>query len=153
MITKLMMAAVLAVLALAGVASAVLPPPTPAQVQAQAAKKAAADAKAEQDKQLLLAKMDALSNAWRGKAGANGWTLNPQTALPPPAAAAGTVAAGAAAALSAPATQSAPSGQPAGVLTTTGANAPITSEKSGTAAPSADVKPAPSPAPAMVKTR
>ena len=150
MITKLMMAAVLATLA--GMVSAVLPPPTPAQVQAQVAKKAAADAKAEQDKLLLLAKMDALSNAWRGKAGANGWTLNPQTTLPAAAAASGAVA-GAVAALSAPATQTAPSGQPAGVMTTTGANAPITSEKSGTAAPSADVKPAPSPAPATVKTR
>lgn len=149
MITKLMMAAVLATLS--GAASAVLPPPTPAQVQSQAAKKAAADAKAEQDKLLLLAKMDALSNAWRGKAGANGWTLNPQTTLP--AAAASGAVAGAVAALSAPATQTAPSGQPAGVMTTTGANAPITSEKSGTAAPSADVKPAPSPAPATVKTR
>ena len=150
MITKLMMAAVLATLS--GAASAVLPPPAPAQVQSQAAKKAAADAKAEQDKLLLLAKMDALSNAWRGKAGANGWTLNPQTTLPAAAAASGAVA-GAVAALSAPATQTAPSGQPAGVMTTTGANAPITSEKSGTAAPSADVKPAPSPAPATVKTR
>ncbi|GGE71849.1 hypothetical protein [Massilia psychrophila] len=139
----------------AGAASAVLPPPTPAQAQAQAAKKAAADAQSKKDKLLLLARMDALSNAWRDKAGANGWKLNPPTALAAPGV--GTDAGGAAAAgmaaISAPATQSGPSGQPAGVLTTTGANAPIRSEKSGTAAPSADVKPAPSPAATTVKTR
>ena len=133
---RMMAAAVLA--AVTGTASAVLPPPPPAQVQAQAAKKAAADAQAEKDKQLLLARMDVLSNAWRGKAGAKGWKVNPPTALPAPLA--GSPVSGASAALSAPAAQSAASGQPAGALTTTGANAPITSEKSGTAAPIADVR-------------
>jgi hypothetical protein len=140
--------------ALAGTAWAVLPPPTPAQVQAQTAKKAAADAQAEKDKRELLASMDAISNAWRGKAGAKGWKLNPPTAMPAPAP--GAVPAGATAAtaaVSAPGAQSAPSGQPGGVMTATGAKAQITSEKSGTAAPSENVKPAPSPAAATVKTR
>ena len=156
MIDKLMMAVVLA--AFAGTVSAVLPPPTPAQVQAQAAKKAAADAQAEKDKRVLVASMDAISNAWRGKAAAKGWAVNSPTALAPPAVpSAGAPAAGGAttgtAAVSAPAAQNSPSGQPGGVMTATGAKAPVTSEKSGTAAPSEDVKPAPSPAAATVKTR
>jgi hypothetical protein len=152
MIDKLMMTVALA--ALAGTVSAVLPPPTPAQAQAQAAKKAAADAQAEKDKRELLASMDALSNAWRGKAAAKGWKVNPPTALPAPAPAAGAGAgASGTAAVSAPAAQNAPSGQPGGVMTSTGANAPVTSEKSGTAAPSENAKPAPSPPAATVKTR
>lgn len=132
----------LALAAWTGSALATLPPPTAAEAQAQAAKKAVADAQAAKDKQALLAKMDALTATWRGKAGDRGWKLNPPTALPAPAAA-----------LTAPATQSAPSGQPAGVMTATGAQAPMTSEKSGTAAPSADVKPGPSPAASTVKTK
>jgi hypothetical protein len=140
--TTSLIALTLALAAWAGVADAVLPPPTPAQVAAQKAKKAIADAQAEKDKQLLLASMDKLSAAWRGKAGEKGWKLNAPTALPAPAAA-----------VTAPATQSAPSGQPGGKMTATGAQAPMTSEKSGTAAPSADVKPAPSPAPSTVKTK
>lgn len=138
--TKLLIALVMA--ASAGAALAVLPPPTPAQVEQQKAKKANADAKAEQDKQALLAKMDDLSSRWRGKAGANGWTVNPPTLVVAPAAA-----------VTAPATQSAPSGQPTGRLTTVGAQAPMTSEKAGTAVPSADVKNAPSPPASTVKTR
>lgn len=125
-----------------GLASATLPPPTAAEAQAQAAKKAAADAQAAKDKQALLDKMDALTAAWRGKAGEKGWTLNPPTPLPAPTAA-----------LTAPAAQSAPSGQPEGKLTATGAQAPMTSEKAGSAAPSEDIKPAPSPAAATVKTK
>ena len=132
----------LALAAWTGLASATLPPPTAAQAQAQTAKKALADAQAEKDKQALLAKMDALTTRWRGKAGESGWTLNAATALPAPAAA-----------LMAPATQSAPSGQPDGKLTAVGAAAPITSEKSATAAPSADVKPSPSPPASTVKTK
>ena len=69
----------------AGTAAPVLPPPTPAQVQAQAAKKAIADAQAESVKQHLLAKMDALSGAWRIKAGEQGWPLHAATALAAPA--------------------------------------------------------------------
>lgn len=132
----------LALAAWTGLASATLPPPTAAEAQAQAAKKAVADAQAEKDKQALLAKMDALTAAWRGKAGEKGWTLNAPTALPAPAVA-----------LVAPATQSAPSGQPDGKLTATGAQAPMTSEKAGSAVPSADVKPAPSPAATTVTTK
>jgi colicin import membrane protein len=125
-----------------GAASAKLPPPTAAEVEAKAAKKAVADAQAEKDKQLLLAKMDTLTAEWRGKAGAKGWKLNAPTPLPAPAAA-----------VAAPGAQSAPSGQPDGKLTAAGAQAPIKSEKSNTAAPSADVKPAPSPPASTVKTR
>ncbi|MDL2357196.1 MAG: hypothetical protein QFF03_18225 [Pseudomonadota bacterium] len=123
-------------------AGATLPPPTAAEAQAQAAKKAVADAQAEKDKQALLAKFDALTAVWRGKAAEKGWKLNPPTPLPAPAAA-----------VTAPAAQSAPSGQPDGKLTAVGAQAPVTSEKSATAAPSADVKPAPSPPAATVQTR
>jgi hypothetical protein len=132
----------LALAVCSGLASATLLPPTAAEAQAQAAKKAVADAQAEKDKQLLLAKIDAITASWRGKAGAKGWKLNPPTPLPAPAAA-----------LTAPANQSAPSGQPDGKLTAVGAAAPMTSEKSATAAPSADIKPAPSPAASTVKTK
>ncbi|HEU4375621.1 MAG TPA: hypothetical protein VFS02_19150 [Telluria sp.] len=125
-----------------GLASATLPPPTAAAAQAQAAKKAVADAQAAKDKQALLDKMDAITASWRGKAGAKGWKLNPPTPLPAPSAS-----------LTAPANQSAPSGQPEGKLTAVGAAAPMTSEKSGTAAPSADAKTAPSPAASTVKTK
>jgi hypothetical protein len=118
---------VLIVAALASVASAALPPPTPAQAQAQAAKKAQADAQAERDKQELLAVMDALSARWRAKAIANGWKIHPPV---PVLAQAGAV--------TAPAKQA---GSAAAVA------APVTSEKYGTAPPSADVKKAPSPAP------
>lgn len=138
--TKRLIALVLA--ASSGVALATLPPPTSAQVEQQKAKKAIADAQAEKDKQALLAKMDALSASWRGKAGEKGWTVHAPTPLPAPVAA-----------LTAPALQSAPSGQPQGQLTATGANAPMTSEKAGTAAPSADTKTAPSPPASTVKTR
>jgi hypothetical protein len=140
--TKTLIAAALALAAWNGLAGATLPPPTPAEAQAQAAKKAAADALAEKDKQLLLAKMDALTTRWRGKAGEKGLKVNPPTPLPAPAAA-----------VTAPATQSAPSGQPEGKLTVTGAQAPITSEKSNTAVQSADVKRAPSPPASSVKTK
>jgi hypothetical protein len=138
--TKLLIALLLA--ASSGAALATLPPPSPAQVEQQKAKKAIADAQAEKDKQALLAKMDELTANWRGKAGAKGWPVNPPTPLPAPVAA-----------LTAPALQSAPSGQPDGKLTATGAQAPMTSEKAGTAAPSADTKTAPSPPASTVKTK
>ncbi len=139
---KLLIALALVCAGWTGAASAKLPPPTAAEAQAQAAKKAAADAQAEKDKQALLARMDTLTASWRGKAGEKGWKLHAPTPLPAPAAA-----------VTAPAAQSAPSGQPDGKLTATGAAAPKTSEKAGTAAPSADVKPAPSPAASTVKTK
>lgn len=140
--TTLMRTALALVLAgWAALAGAALPAPTPAQVQQQAAKKATADAQAEKDKQLLVAKMDAISAAWRGKAGEKGWTVNAPTALP----------AAQVAAVTAPANQAGSSGQPNGRMGAAAAQAPITSEKSGTAAPSADVKPAPSPPASSVK--
>jgi hypothetical protein len=132
----------LALAALSGLAGATLPPPTPAEAQAQAARKAAADAQAEKDQQLLLARMDAVSAKWRAAAGAKGLKVYPPTPLASPAAAA-----------TAPANQSAPSGQPGGKLTATAAAAPVTSEKSNTAAPSADIKRSPSPPASSVKTK
>ncbi len=140
--TRTLMAGALVLAAWTGMAAASLPPPTPAQAQAQAAKKAAADAQAEKDKQLLLAKMDAVAAAWRAKAGAKGWKLNGPTALAAPAAA-----------VTAAATLAGSNGQPNGKLGAAAAQAPVTSEKSGTAAPSADVKPAPSPPASTVKTK
>jgi colicin import membrane protein len=125
-----------------GAASAKLPPPTAAETEAKAAKKAAADAQAEKDKQALIAKMDTLAVAWRAEAGKEGWKAYPPTPLPAPTAA-----------VTAPGAQSAPSGQPDGKLTPAGAQAPMKSEKSNTAAPSADVKPAPSPPASTVKTK
>lgn len=129
-----MRAMFLTMLCLAAGAEAALPPPTPAQVEAQAAKKAQADAQAAKDKQELLASMDALTARWRSNAAAKGWKLNPPTAV-----------AAAPAAVTAPANQSAPSGQPAGKMSDAGQAAPVTSEKAGTAPPSADVKQAPKP--------
>jgi type II secretory pathway pseudopilin PulG len=135
----------IAVVVLAGwstLAGAKLPPPTPAQVEAQAAKKAAADAQAEKDKVALLAKYDELSARWRSKAAEKGLKVNAPTPLP-----------AATAAVTTPATQSAPSGQPDGKLTATAAAAPMTSEKSNTAVQSADIKRAPSPPASSVKTK
>lgn len=100
--------ALTAVLLLSGsLAHAVLPPPSPAQAQAAADKKAAADAQAARDKAALLASMDAVSARWRSRAAHEGWKVNPPTALPPapppaPAAAAPAAAAPAAAAGKAP---------------------------------------------------
>lgn len=148
----------------AGTAAPVLPPPTPAQVQAQAAKKAIADAQAESVKQHLLAKMDALSGAWRIKAGEQGWPLHAATALAAPAAA-----------LAAPAsmTGASTSGVPTTGASTTGAAVtgasgqsnstseskigavPVPAqtmvEKKSGAAPRADPKVVPAPPPASVK--
>ena len=93
--------------------------------------------------QTVPARQDGCSHRILARQGwRKGWTLNAPTALPAPVAA-----------LTAPANQSAPSGQPDGKLTAVGAAAPITSEKSATAAPSADIKTAPSPAAATVKTK
>jgi colicin import membrane protein len=122
-------------------ALAALPPPTPAEAAAQATKKAAADAQAAKDKESLLASMDALNTRWRGAAKAKGLTVHPPTPIAAPAVA-----------VTMPAKESGPAGQPDGKLTAAGAAAPKTSEKAGTAAPSKDVKPAPSPAAATVKT-
>lgn len=60
-------------------AGAALPKPalTPAQQEAAAAKKAADDAKAARDKELLAASMDAVANRWRTQASAKGWKITP----------------------------------------------------------------------------
>ena len=58
-----------------------MPAPTPAQQQAAAAKKAAADAQAAQAKEQLAASMDALSNRWRSQAGAKGWKTHAPVAI------------------------------------------------------------------------
>ena len=124
----------LLLLAIPALALSKLPPPTPAQAQVAAEKKAQAQAAAEKDKQALAASMDALSARWRGRAATEGWKANPPVALAAPLPA-----------LVQPATQTSPSGQPGGVMGPAAKLAPITSEKSGTAAPSADVKKAPAP--------
>lgn len=111
-----------------------LPPPTPAQAQAAAEKKAKAQAAAEKDKQALVASMDAIAARWRSRAATEGWKTNSPVALAAPLSA-----------LVQPNTQTSPSGQPGGVMGPAAKTAPITSEKSGTAAPSADVKKAPTP--------
>lgn len=111
-----------------GVAVAKLPPLTPEQQQAAAAKKAQAAAQAEKEKQELAASMDKIASRWRAKAAENGWKTNPPTqvqAIP---------------GFNASATQSSPSGQPGGRLGSAAAEAPVRSEKAGTAVPSEDVK-------------
>lgn len=122
-------------LAIPALGMAKLPPPTPAQLEAAAAKKAQAQAAADKDKAALLAAMDAIAARWRTRAADEGWKVSPPVAIAAPAAA-----------LTQPNTQAGPSGQPGGVMGPDAAAAPVTSEKSGTAAPSADVKKAPSPA-------
>jgi colicin import membrane protein len=132
----------LAGLAISGAALAVLPPPSPAQAQAAAAKKAQADAQAQKDKAELMATMDALTARWRSRAQSQGWPVHPPVAV-----AAATPAApgapAATAAVSAPLTGAAPAGQPGGQQGPAVANAPIRSEKLGTAPPSTDVKATP----------
>jgi hypothetical protein len=73
-------------------ALAALPAPTPAAQQAAAAKKAAADADAAQQKLKLAAAQDQLSNRWRSRASAQGWSTHPPVAIaaaPAPGAAPG----------------------------------------------------------------
>jgi hypothetical protein len=123
----------------AGMAHAALPAKTPAQQQAAAEKKAQADAQAAKDKQSLSDSMDAIAAHYRVRAKAQGWTTHPPVAIAaaaPPASAAGIASA---------ANNEGPAGQPNGKLTQAGANAPKTSEKLGTAAPSTDVKAGPTP--------
>jgi Tfp pilus assembly protein PilV len=116
-------------LAIPALALGKLPPPTPAQAQAAAEKKALAQATADKEKQALLTAMDAIAARWRGRAGSEGWTVNPPVAVAAPMPA-----------LAQPNTQTSASGQPGGVMGSAAKTAPMTSEKSGTAAPSADVK-------------
>ena len=111
-----------------------LPPPTPAQAQLAAEKKAQAQAAAENDKLAWNASMDAIAARWRSRAASEGWELNPPVAVAAPLPA-----------LMQPNTQSSASGQPGGVMGAAAKDAPITSEKSGTAVPSEDVKSRPTP--------
>lgn len=107
---------------------AALPDPTPAQQEAAAAKKAAAAAKAEEEKKQLAASMESVAARWRERAESNGWPTHPPT---PVAAIPG---------FNASANQTGPSGQPGGKLGAAAADAPVRSEKSGTAPRSEDVK-------------
>jgi hypothetical protein len=118
--------------AITGMALAKLPPPTPEQAQAAEAKKAQADAQAEKEKRELAAAMEAVAARWRARAAANGWPTNPPT----PVASVQGIAASEA--------QSSSSGQPGGRQGAAALQAPVRSEKSGTAEPSKDVKKAPS---------
>lgn len=118
---------------LAGSVRADLPKPTPAEAEAAALKKAQAAAQAEKDKQALLATMDAITARWRSKAAAAGWRTYPPVPVAAPASA-----------VSMPTTQAGSSGQPGGRMGAAAQAAPVRSEKSGTARPSADVKQAPS---------
>jgi colicin import membrane protein len=140
-------ALLIAGLLLASVAWAGLPPPTPAQQQAAADKKAKADAQAAKDKISLTASMDAVTTRWRARAAEQGWKAHPAVAVAaaPPAAAAPAVTTAAG-----PAAQPAPGTPPAGAPAAAPAAPaappfipPIKSEKLGTAPPSEDVKKTP----------
>lgn len=122
-------------LAVPALGLAKLPPPTPAQAEAAAAKKAQAQAATEKDKAALLASMDEIAARWRTRAASEGWKVHAPVAIAAPAPA-----------LLQPNTQTGPSGQPGGVMGEAAKAQPIVSEKSGTAAASADVKKAPTPA-------
>lgn len=114
----------------AAVAAAKLPPPTPEQAQAAAAKKAQAAAQAEKEKQELAASMAQIAARWRSRAAEQGWTVHAPTPVEPVAG------------FKASETQSGASGQPGGRIGPAAQQeqAPIRSEKLGTAPPSADVK-------------
>jgi hypothetical protein len=100
LLTRAQAMASLVSLVTASLAWAALPAPTPAAQQAAAVKKAAADAEAAKQKELLAASMESLSARWRSNAGAKGWTTHPPVAIaaapaagapaPGPAATAGT---------------------------------------------------------------
>jgi colicin import membrane protein len=135
-------ALLIAGLLLASVAWAGLPPPTPAQQQAAADKKAKADAQAAKDKISLTASMDAVTTRWRARAAEQGWKAHPAVAVAA-AAPAVTTAAGPAAP---PAPGTPPAAAPAAAPAAPAAPPvipPIKSEKLGTAPPSEDVKKAP----------
>jgi hypothetical protein len=159
---KLSMQALLVTAAATGTAWAALPPQTPAQQQAAAAKKAQADAQAAKDKEALAASMDAVAARWRSRAAQQGWKSHAPVAI---AAAPAVPATPAAAAAAAPA--GAPSGTPPVSRAAEAANnlalgatpghgaaprspealaaakVPVKSEKLGTAPASRDVKAAP----------
>jgi colicin import membrane protein len=102
-----------------------VPPPANAKPNDAAAN---AKAQADKEKQELAAAMDRVAERWRRRAAAQGWTMHPPT---PVASAAG---------FDASAQQSSASGQPGGRLGSAARDAPVRSEKRGTAPPSSDVK-------------
>jgi hypothetical protein len=127
-------ALLIAGLLVASLAWAALPPPTPAQQQAAAEKKAKADAQAAKDKESLAASMDAVTARYRTRAGQEGWKTHPAVAIAAAPAPGG-----------APVTAAGPASQPAaGTVgagaTPSGAPPKIQSEKLGTAPPSEDIK-------------
>jgi hypothetical protein len=134
--------ALLTGLAMHGAALAVLPPPTPEQARAAAAKKAQADAKAAKDKEQLAASMDEISTQWRQRAASEGWRTNAPVAVKtaPPAVANAPTASGQPAA---PGAATTPGGPLGNTVPPQAMGAPIRSEKLGTAPPSADVKEGP----------
>lgn len=139
-------ALLIAGLLLASVAWAALPPPTPAQQQAAADKKAKADAQAAADKVSLAASMDAVTARWRQRAAKEGWKSHPAVAIAAAAPAAAPAAGGAPVTVAGPASPPPPGSLGAGNTTAAGqagGSPAIKSEKLGTAAPSADVKIAP----------
>ncbi|WP_148415709.1 hypothetical protein [Noviherbaspirillum massiliense] len=113
-------------------AVAALPPPTPEQQKAAAAKKEQAAAEAEKQKQELAASMEKVTEHWRSQAKANGWETRPPVPVSAPQG------------IQASTSQSSASGQPEGRLGSAAQQAPIRSEKLGTAPPSEDVKKKPS---------
>ena len=137
-------ALLIAGLLVASLAWAALPPPTPAQQQAAAEKKAKADAQAAKDKLSLAAAMDAVSAHYRVRAAEQGWKTHPPVAIAAAAPAAAAPGAGAAPMTAAGAASPAPAGSPGAGNTTAsgqaGPNPAIKSEKLGTAPPSEDVK-------------
>lgn len=100
----------------------------PPQQQSAAARKQLAAEQAEKEKQELAGAMDKVAKRWRRGAAENGWETHPPT---PVAAVPG---------FEQSATQSSPSGQPGGRLGSAADEAPVRSEKLGTAPPSPDVK-------------
>ncbi len=100
--------------------------PSPAPTPDQA--KATADAQAEREKQQLAAAMQRVSQRWRANAATEGWPTHAPTPVEPIAG------------IEASNRQSSASGQPGGKLGEVARDAPIPSEKLGTAPPSEDVK-------------
>jgi hypothetical protein len=114
----------------AGAATKVPPAASaPASAPDPAAAKAKAEAQAALEKQKLAESMETVASHWRKQAAAKGWEAHPQV---PVAAAKG---------IGESAAQSGASGQPGGRMGAAAAEAPIRSEKAGTAPPSKDAKP------------
>ena len=119
-------------MALAAIPAATL---TPAQQQAAAAKKAAADALAEQGKLKLAASQDAISARWRSQASSKGWTVRPPVAV-----------------AAAPVPGSAPGAVSGAVPAVSAAGVPAAGTSGPNAANAAPVVPASGAVPAAVQT-